>query len=162
MKVLRIITYNILLVLFALKVVYGMVLLDGSTLHLDHLLQKSLRYKHHKENYIRNLDERIMPVGLHLNKKPAFTPVSENFDENWKTVLVNAEKDLGRLLLVESEKIIAKIEFEIESNLKKKIHLILTKIISFWKRNMISIEATLKRDKIRNGKSSKRDTSQIR
>ena len=42
-----------------------------------------------------------------------------------------------------------------------KIHLILRKIISFWKRNMISIEATLKRDVIGNGKSSKRDTNQI-
>ena len=65
----RMITYNILLASFALNVVYGMVLLDGSTLHLDHLLQKSLIYKHHKGNYIRRLNEGIVPVGLHLNKK---------------------------------------------------------------------------------------------
>ena len=112
-----------LLALSALNVVYGMVLLDGLTLHLDHLLQKSLRYKHHKENYIRSLNEGIVPVVLHLNKKPAFVPVLENF---------------------------------------KKNYLILRKIISFWKRNMIIIEATLKRDVIGNGKSSKRDISQIR
>ena len=115
----RMITYNILLASFALNVVYGMVLLDGSTLHLDHLLQKSLRYKHHKEKYIRSLNEGIVPVGLHLNKKTAFVPVSENFEKKWKTVLLNAEKDLVQFLLVESDKVIAKIKFEIESNLKK-------------------------------------------
>ena len=38
-------------------------------LHLDRLLQKSLRYKHLKGNYIRSLYKEIVPVGLHLNKK---------------------------------------------------------------------------------------------
>ena len=46
--------------------------------------------------------------------------VSENFEEKWKTALLNAEKDLVRLLLVDSDKVIAKIEFKIESNLKKE------------------------------------------
>ena len=70
------------------------VLLDVSTLHLDHLLQKSLINKHHKGNYIRRLNEGIVPVGLHLNKKAAFVPLLENFEKKWKTVLLNAEKDL--------------------------------------------------------------------
>ena len=120
----RMITYNILLASFALNVVYGMVLLDGSTIHLDHLLQKSLRYKHHKENYIRSLNEGNVPVGLHLNKKTAFVPVSENFEKKWKTVLLNAEKDLVQRLLVESDKVIAKIKFEMEFNSKKNYQLL--------------------------------------
>ena len=107
-----------LLALSALNVVYGMVLLDGLTLYLDHLLQKPLRYKHHKENYIRSLNEGITPVVLHLNKKQ-----NQHLCRFWR---------------------------------------ILRKIVSFWKRNMIIIEATLKRDVIGNGKSSKRDISQIR
>ena len=37
MKVYGMITYNSLLALFASNVVYGMVLLQGSTLHSDHL-----------------------------------------------------------------------------------------------------------------------------
>ena len=64
--------YIIFLALFALKLVHGMVLLDGSKLHLDRLLQKSFRYKHHKENYIRSLHEGIVPPGLLLNRKPGF------------------------------------------------------------------------------------------
>ena len=75
--------------------------------------------------------------------------------------LLKAEKDPVRLLLVESDKVIVNIEFEIECNLKKKIHLIWGKIIRFWKINLISIEATLKRYVIGNGKSSNKDTNQI-
>ena len=61
-----------------------------------------------------------MPARLHLNKKPAFLLVSVNFEEKWKTVLLTAEKYLVRLLVVESEKVIANIESETESNLKKE------------------------------------------
>ena len=43
-----------------------------------------------------------------------------NFEEKWKTVLLTAETYLVRLLVVESEKVIANIESEIESNLKKE------------------------------------------
>ena len=48
-------------------------------------------------------------------------PVSENFEKKWKTVLLNAEKDLVQRLLVESDKVIAKIKFEMEFNSKKSI-----------------------------------------
>ena len=92
MQVHCMINYNSLLALFALNVVYGIVLVDGSTWHLNHLLQKSLKYKHHKENYIRSLTKEIVPVGLHLNKKPAYVPVSENFEEKWKTVYWKQKK----------------------------------------------------------------------
>ena len=47
---------------------------DGLS-HLDILLQKSLRYKHHKENYLYSLQNGIIPSGLKINKKPVFRPV---------------------------------------------------------------------------------------
>ena len=59
-----------------------MVLYDGATTALDHLVQKSLRYKHHKQNYIRNLGEGIIPTGLRINKKPAINTVSSDFHNN--------------------------------------------------------------------------------
>ena len=55
-----------------------------------------------------------------LNKKPLFAPVSEKFTEKWEAVLLTAEKALVWLILVESDKVISKIELEIELNLKKK------------------------------------------
>ena len=55
-----------------------------------------------------------------LNKKPLFAPVSEKFKEKWEAVLLTAEKALVWLILVESDKVISKIELEIELNLKKK------------------------------------------
>ena len=58
-----------------MQLVNGMVLYDGATTTLDHLVQKSLRYKHHKQNYIRSLDEGIIPTGLRINKKPATNTV---------------------------------------------------------------------------------------
>ena len=90
-----------------------MVLYEGATTTSDHLVQKSWRYKHHKQNYVRSLDEGIIPAGLRINKKQAINTVSSDFHNNWKTIISKAEKDLVQLLLVESDKIIAKIDFEI-------------------------------------------------
>ena len=46
----------ITLLIFILKItkVKGMVLFDGNS-HLDYLYQKSLRYQHHRENYVTSL-----------------------------------------------------------------------------------------------------------
>ena len=111
----------------------------------------------------RSLDEGIMPTGFHLNKKQAFVPVLENVEEKWKTVLLTAEKDLALLLLAESDKVVAKIEFEIGSNLKIEDPVdFKKKIMNFWKANMLSTEAILKiskRDVIGNVKSLKKDIS---
>ena len=96
-----------------------MVLYEGATTTLDHLVQKSLRYKHHKQNYIRSSDEGIIPAGLRINKKPPINTVSSNFHNNWKTIISKAEKDLVRILLVESDKIVTKIDFEIQSHIKE-------------------------------------------
>ena len=96
-----------------------MVLNEGATTTSDHLVQKSLRYKHHKRNYIRSFDEGIIPTGFRIDKKPVINNVSSDFQNNWKTIISKAEKDLVQLLLVESDKIIAKIDFEIQSHVKK-------------------------------------------
>ena len=56
---------------------------------------------------------------MRINKKPAINTVSSDFYNNWKTIISEAEKDLVQLLLVESNKIIAKIDFEIQSYIKE-------------------------------------------
>ena len=98
--------------------VNGMVLCEGATTTLDHLVQKSLRYKY-KLNYIRSLEEGIIPTGLRICKKPAINTVSSDFHNNWKIIISKAEKDLVQLLLVELDKINAKIDFEIQSHIKE-------------------------------------------
>ena len=52
----------------------GMVLQDGALSHLDLLIQKSMCYKHQKENYIKSLEEGITPSGLQINKNQLFYP----------------------------------------------------------------------------------------
>ena len=42
---------------------YGMVVFDGNT-HLDYLYQKSLRYQHHRENYLTSMFEGWIPSHL--------------------------------------------------------------------------------------------------
>ena len=41
----------------------GMVLFDGLTTHLDVLLQKGIRYKHHHCNYEEILSSGVIPLG---------------------------------------------------------------------------------------------------
>ena len=67
------ITLIILILLFVIQLVNGRVLHEGATTALDHLVEKSLRYKHHKQNYIRSLDEGIIPAGLCINKNQRLT-----------------------------------------------------------------------------------------
>ena len=54
-------------------------MLNEMVLKNDLLFQKSVRYKHHKKNYLKSLEERIVPRGLKLRKESALTPVSEDF-----------------------------------------------------------------------------------
>ena len=55
-----------------------------------------------------------------LKKKPAILPVSVDFKEKWKLILNEAEKKLVEELLVESEKIIASVETQIELEMKDR------------------------------------------
>ena len=91
----------------------GMVLQDGTLSYLDLLIQKSVHYKH-KENYIKSLEEVIMPSGLQIKKKPAFLPISKDFESKWNVIMYEAEKNIINLLIYESKQVIAKIEVEIQ------------------------------------------------
>ena len=96
-----------------------MVLNDGNS-YLDHLFQKSLRYNHHKENYKISLEEGITPTGLKLRKDPAFLPLTDGFQQKWDVILFNAEKNLVELLLVETDSVIKKLEFDFNKELKRQ------------------------------------------
>ena len=55
------------------------------------------------------MEEGIIPSGLKIKKKPAFQPVSEDFEAKWNSILYNAERNIVELLLYEAEKVIAEI-----------------------------------------------------
>ena len=48
-----------LILYIILTLVIRMVIQDGGMSLLERLLQKSLCYKHHRENYIQSLEERV-------------------------------------------------------------------------------------------------------
>ena len=56
------ITLIILIFLFVIQLVNGMALYEEATTTLDHLVQKLLKYNHHKQNCIRSLDEEKVPT----------------------------------------------------------------------------------------------------
>ena len=69
----------------------------GLLSRLDLLLQISIRNNLYKINY-ESLSERIIWTGLKINKKPAFQQISDNFHQQWNTVLYDTEKRLVKLL----------------------------------------------------------------
>ena len=62
----------------------------------------------------------ITPVGLKIKKKPAFQPVSENFEFKWNSITFNAERSIVQLLVYESENIFKKIEVKIQKKFNKR------------------------------------------
>ena len=42
----------------------------------------------------------ITPVGLKIKRKPAFQPVSENFEFKWNSITFNAECSIVQLLFI--------------------------------------------------------------
>ena len=96
-----------------------MVFSDGLE-HLDKLLQKSLRYKHHQLNYEESLRCWVIPKGLRIRKDPVFEPISNDFHIKWNEILYNAEKNLAKLLLYESSKVVAKLEIEVNKELMNR------------------------------------------
>ena len=92
--------------------VIGMVYIERNS-HLDLLFQKALRYEHHRENFKESLSNNVTPFGLRIKKAPAIVPVNEDFHIKWQKILKSAEKELIELMLLESETIIAKIQFEV-------------------------------------------------
>ena len=68
-----------------------MVFFDGNS-HLDYLYQKSLRYKHHRENYVTSLLEGFIPKGLRIKKRPAFEAVTDYFKNQSYTMQIRKLK----------------------------------------------------------------------
>ena len=98
--------------------VQRMVIENDGLSHLDLLLQKSLQYKHHKENYLYSLEHGIILSGLKINKKPAFIPVSNDFTERWNNILRSAEEKLVNLLLLESDNVTDDLQTKIKEELQ--------------------------------------------
>ena len=120
MKACPLINLVILVLHKVLPLANGMVLHRKTLSHLDLLVQKSLRYKHHKLNYIQSLEEGIMPSGLKIKKKLAFQQMSEDFEAKWKSILYNAERNIVELLLYKAEKVIATIQVETQAEVNEK------------------------------------------
>ena len=85
--------------------------------HLDRLLQKSLRYKHHYLNYQESLRRGLTPKGFRIREYPAFELVSYDAQIKWKEILYNAKKNLVELLLYESSNVAAKLEIDLNNKL---------------------------------------------
>ena len=66
------------------------------------------------------MEEGIIPSGLKIKKKPAFQPVFEDFEAKWNSILYNAEINIVELLLYDAEKVIAKIQVEIQAEVNEK------------------------------------------
>ena len=99
MKACPLITLVILVLHNVLPLANGIVLHRETLSRLDLMIQKSLRYKHHRLNYIQSLGEGIILSGLKIKKKPAFQSVSEDFEVKWNSILYNAERNIVELLL---------------------------------------------------------------
>ena len=93
--------------------IYGMAF-PNSNSHLNLLFQKGIRDKHHQENFRESLANGIAPVSLRLKKAPEMVPVTEDFHINLNEILKDRERKLIELLLVESEKVIAKIQLDVD------------------------------------------------
>ena len=98
--------------------VKGMVFRDG-TEYLDRLLQKSYRYEHHLLNYQESKKSGLIPNGLRINKSPAIKPLSKDFNQRWNEILYNAENNLVELLLYESNKVVAKMQIDLDQEIKR-------------------------------------------
>ena len=106
--------------LIFLAMVQRMVIENDGLSHLGLLLQKSLPYKHHKENYWYSLEHGVIRSGLRINKKLAFIPVSNDFTEKWENTLRSAEEKLVNLPLSESDNVIDNLQTKIKEGLQNK------------------------------------------
>ena len=77
-----------------------------------------MRYEHHAENYKLALDQQIIPFGLRINKAPAIQPISQDFNNQWNTILYDSEKGLIRLFSEETQKVVEKTRTGFNKNLE--------------------------------------------
>ena len=81
-----------------------------------------MRCKKRKDNYIKSLEEEggITPSGWQIKKKLKFIPVSKDSESKWNAILYEAEKSIIKILMYEPDQVIAKIEVEIQEELKEE------------------------------------------
>ena len=77
------------LIIIYIKLANGMILPKVNSQYLNWLFQKLLRYEHHGENCKLVSDQQIIPFGLRINEAPAIQLISEDFNNQWNTVLYN-------------------------------------------------------------------------
>ena len=100
---------------FVLIIIFNLVnrmVLSGWNTHLDLLYQKSIRYQHHRENYVTSLLDGFTPSGLRIKKHPAFKAVRNS-------IFYDTEKRLVELLLKESEEAVSVVEEEIQVEIER-------------------------------------------
>ena len=56
----------------------------------------------------------MIPSGLKINKRQVFESVIDYFENQWNSVLYDVEKRLVKLLLKESENVVANVQSKIE------------------------------------------------
>ena len=57
---------------------------------------------------------------MKLREDPAFSPVTDGFQQKWNAILFNAEKNLVELLFVETDSVIKKLELDFNKELKRQ------------------------------------------
>ena len=92
--------------------VHEMVYFDGNT-QLDLLYEKSLLYQHHRENYQTSLLEGLTTSGSRIKKRPAINAIFDTFEEQWNFVPLRCRKEIGPVLLQESESIATKLKYKL-------------------------------------------------
>ena len=68
-------------------------------------------------NYEESLRRGVIPKGFPIRKDPAFEPIGDDFQIKWNEILYNAEKNLVKLLVYESPKVVAKLEIDFNKEL---------------------------------------------
>ena len=72
----------------------------------------------HLDFFSESLSNNVTPFGLHIKKIPAVEIVSYDFHMKWYSILKNSEKQFVELLLLESQTMVAKIQFEVDMSMK--------------------------------------------
>ena len=88
--------------------VNGIAVFDGNTFRL--FLSEVITLSAPQGKLPYSLLEGLIPSGLKINKCPAFESVTDDFENQWNSILYEAEKRLVKLLLKESENVVAKVK----------------------------------------------------
>ena len=79
----------------------------------------SFRYEHHLKNYEESLKTGLIPNDLWMKKSEAITSLTEDFQRKWYQILYDAEKNLVELLLYVSSQVVAKVQIDLDAEIRK-------------------------------------------